>query len=289
MKSRWFFRGVVSVFLLLQTGLTAGPGKGHLMIYGGEQKYDYTLLKFLDLAGGKNAKIVIIPSASSDPLNEALYLRHHLETLGATNVKYILVNNEPADTATILAVMDKVDGVFFTGGDQSLLTGKLLNTRLLEKVRAVYAGGGVVGGTSAGAAVMSELMITGNELRNPDTTAPFNSIRINNIEVKQGFGFVTKAIIDQHFIKRRREHRLLTLLLQHPQLLGVGIDERTAIIVRPDDTFQVLGENTVMILDARQAVKISTDKNDNLSGQNLRLHILKSGDCFDLNTGTVCK
>ncbi len=285
-------RFILSAFVfafLLQSGLPAGPGKGHLMIFGGEQKYDYTMLKFLELAGGKDAKIVIIPSASEDPLNEALYLRHHLETLGATNVKYVLVNNEPADTSTVLAMMDKTDGVFFTGGDQVRLTGKLLNTRLLDKVRAVYAAGGVVGGTSAGAAVMSEIMITGNELRNPDTTAPFNAIRLNNIEVKQGFGFVTKAIIDQHFVKRRREHRLMTLVLQHPKLLGVGIDERTAIIVRPDDTFQVLGEHTVVIFDARQAVKISTDKNDNLSGQNLRMHILKSGDCFDLNSGTVCK
>jgi cyanophycinase len=116
---------------------------------------------------------------------------------------------------------------------------------------------------------------------------PFNSIQNNNIEVKQGFGFIKSAIVDQHFIKRKRHNRLISLVIENPQLPGIAIDEATSIIVYPDDTFEVLGESQVLILDAGNAKNIGTDKNGNLRADNIKMHLLINGDKFNLKTKDV--
>jgi cyanophycinase len=136
---------------------------------------------------------------------------------------------------------------------------------------------------------MSEVMITGNELINKDTSDIFISIQKNNVEVKEGFVFIKTAFIDQHFIKRKRLNRSISVLLENPQLLGIGIDESTCIIVNPDDTFEVLGENQVIVLDATNSSNIGVDKNGNLGAQNIKMDILLSGDKFDLINKEVIK
>jgi cyanophycinase len=151
----------------------------------------------------------------------------------------------------------------------------------------IYNNGGVISGTSAGAAVMSKLMITGNELINKDSSDIFISIQKNNVEVKEGFGFVETAFIDQHFIKRKRLNRSISIVLEYPELLGIGIDESTCIIVNPDETFEVLGENQVIVFDASDCSEIKLDKNGNLGVENLQMHILLSGDKFDINNKEV--
>ena len=146
--------------------------------------------------------------------------------------------------------MEWANAVFFTGGDQSDLTRDMLDTKLLAKVFDIYNNGGTVGGSSAGAAVMSEVMITGNELVHNDSTGSFITIEKNNIETKQGFGFLKTVIIDQHFLKRKRHNRTISAVIEHPDLLGVAIDESTSIIVYPDETFEVFGSNQVLVYDA---------------------------------------
>jgi cyanophycinase len=153
----------------------------------------------------------------------------------------------------------------------------------------IYNSGGVISGTSAGAAVMSEVMITGNELINKDSTDAFISIQKSNVEVKQGFGFISSAIVDQHFIKRKRHNRLISLVIEKPGLLGIAIDEETSIVVNPDETFEVLGESQVIVLDASDADNINTDKNGNLRADNLKMYLLISGDKFDLKSKEVIK
>jgi cyanophycinase len=96
---------------------------------------------------------------------------------------------------------------------------------------------------------------------------------------------LTNAVIDQHFIKRKRLNRLFSIALEHPDLVGIGIDESTAIVVNPDDTFEVIGESAVMVIDPRKASGIRTDKSGNLSARNIRTHILVAGDRFDLMIG----
>ncbi len=112
-------------------------------------------------------------------------------------------------------------------------------------------------------------MLTGNEWINKDTHKHIHFIKKRNVETVEGFGFIQNAIIDQHFITRKRLNRLISVVLENPSLPGIGIDEATAIIVRPNNTFEVFGENTVLIFDATKTKKITTDKNNNLSASDL--------------------
>lgn len=243
--------------------------------------------KIVDLAGGPAAKIIIIPNASSEPEESAKYNVEEFRNLGCTNVDYIMFNRLDADKDSLVEKLSGATGIFFSGGDQSYLTRDMLSTKLLEKIYEIYSKGGVISGTSAGAAVMSEVMITGNELINKDSLDSFISIQKNNVEVKEGFGFIKSAFIDQHFIKRKRLNRSISVVLENPDLLGIGIDESTCIVVYPDETFEVLGENQVMIFDATNCSDIKLDKNGNLGGDNIKMHLLITGDKFDLKSQEV--
>lgn len=277
--------------LLLLFSLSArGQNRGYLVIIGGGERPAYMMQKIVDLAGGSKSKFLVIPMASSVPLDVALYQKYQLEKRGAGEVDFIICSRETADDDTSLAKLEGVKGIFFSGGDQGRLAAALVGTKFLEKIRDLYLQGGIIAGTSAGAAVMSRIMITGNEIKYPgeeestneDRRYPFRTIEEKNIEVKEGFGFIENAIIDQHFIRRKRHNRLISLVLEHPELLGIGIDEATALIVKPDQTFEVLGENTVVVYDATNAKNISLDQNGNLSANNIQMSILRSGQKFDL-------
>jgi cyanophycinase len=128
---------------------------------------------------------------------------------------------------------------------------------------------------------MSRIMLTGE--------GDFTVVRGGNVEVKEGLGYVTEAILDQHFVARQRQNRLISVVLEHPELPGIGVDERTSIWIRPDRTFEVMGEGWVMIFDARKSVvrhdgatakpKLATDE--------MELRVLTAGDRYDLRTGSV--
>jgi cyanophycinase len=261
--------------------------KGKLVIIGGVQTTQI-IEKFVELAGGKDARIIIIPNAGSEPKLNSEIEQKEFNRLGA-KADYILFTRKTADNPENLKKMEWANAVFFTGGDQSILTKDMLGTKLLDKVFDIYKDGGVIGGTSAGAAVMSKVMITGNELLNKDSTDSFITIEKNNIETKQGFGFLTTVIIDQHFLKRKRHNRTISALIEHPKLVGVAIDESTAIIVYPDDIFQVYGKNQVLVYDPTKATDIREDRKGNLGISNMKLHVLISGDKFDLKTNQVIK
>lgn len=267
------------LFLFFVVNMYAQP-KGHLFIVGGGNCPKYMHDKYIELAGGTDKKIVILPMASSVPMESALDHKQELEKYGCTNIIIINCSKKTADDDSNNIKLEGAGGVFFTGGDQSLLIAALLGTKLLEKIKKIYMDGGVVGGTSAGAAVMSKIMITGNEKINKDTVNVFKSIQKNNIEFTEGFGFMDKVIIDQHFIKRKRHNRLISLVLENPKIIGVGIDESTAIITGADNSFEILGESSVIIYDARKSEKIKTGKHDYLSAKNITLHILSSGEKF---------
>jgi cyanophycinase len=274
-------------YLIMISAISTAQNKGHLVIIGGGDKPRYVLQKFLDFAGGETANIVVIPNASSDPKGSAEYNVNEFKKLGCKNISYLLFTRKDVDTVSNVETVRKATGIFFSGGDQVFLTRDLLGTELMNEIRNVYARGGVISGTSAGAAVMSEVMITGNELKNKDTTDIFKTIETGNVQHLEGFGFITNAIIDQHFIKRKRLNRLFSMVLEHPKLVGVGIDEETSIIVNPDETFEVLGENQVVILNATQAASIREGKKGILAGENIRVDILLSGDKYDLKSRKI--
>lgn len=272
------------VCLIFSLNLYSQP-KGKLVIVGGVQTKSIQKT-FVELAGGEKAKIIIIPNAGSEPKRSSESQQRDYLDLGA-QADYLLFTKETADNEENLKKMEWANAVFFLGGDQSYLTRDMLGTKLLEKVFEIYNKGGVVGGSSAGAAVMSEIMITGNELINTDSVNSFISITKGNIETKKGFGFIKNAIIDQHFIKRKRYNRLLTLMCEHKDLLGIAIDESTAIVVNPNNTFNVIGRNQVIVFDPTESKNIRADKANNLGITDMKLHILINGDKFDMNTKKV--
>ncbi len=282
---KYFFK--FSLFIFFVSFLYSQ--NGWLVIIGGGKRPDYVMKEIINLAGGSKSQILIVPAASEDQLDSSLYARHQFETCGAENVRYILMKKENVDSPENLEVLKRSKAIFFTGGDQNRLTSFLLGTKFLEEIKKIYMEGGVISGTSAGAAVMSKIMITGDELlikeEKKDEEQSFRVIKRNNIKSAEGFGFLEKVIIDQHFIKRKRLNRLISIVIENPQLIGIGIDEETAIIVEKWKRFRVLGEGTVMIFDARKATEISEDRNGNISVRNMRVHILKSGETFDLQKG----
>jgi cyanophycinase len=154
--------------LLIITLNSFAQTKGKLVIVGGAQT-DEIVTKFVELAGGTKAKIIVIPNAGSNPVKWSKVQVEEFEELGA-KADYILFTRETADDEANLKKMDWANAVFFLGGDQSDLARDMLGTKLLEKVFDIYNNGGTVGGSSAGAAIMSEVMITGNELVNKDST-----------------------------------------------------------------------------------------------------------------------
>ena len=275
-------RYVLLLLALLTPAAAPAAGKGHLLIIGGGDKPMDAMQAFVDLCQGK--PILIITSASSAPEDYAAFTTNQFRQCGAGRIdcRYI-VTPEQANSDSIIALIEGAGGIFFTGGDQDLLMNRVGHTRTEAALnRAYYQRGIVLGGTSAGAAVMSEVMITGNELVNTDSTKNFYCIQKGNVETKRGFGFVKNAIIDQHFLMRKRHNRLISVILEHPGLPGIGIDEEAAILVYPDGHFRVYGQDAVIIYDGRKAADIRTGGGDLLGGKGIKVDLLLPGDTYKI-------
>ncbi len=262
--------------------------RGHLFIVGGGSQPPPLVDRFVALAGGANrARIAVIPLASGSPRESGDDKAAQLRELGAEVVVWIPSRAEAADPRWAARV-DSVTGIWFTGGDQARITEVLAGTPLAAALRSRYRAGAVVGGTSAGAAIMSDSMITGNQTPPGDTTGYYGdeypAIARRRVEIVPGLGFLPQAIVDQHFIRRERHNRLMSAVLERPRLLGVGIDESTALVVEPDGRWRVLGESSVVIYDARRA-KVTTDGRPLLGAVDLRVHVIPSGGVFDPASG----
>lgn len=260
--------------------LTATPalGDGNLLLIGGGGEPAGIWDRFFELAGGKDRPIVIVPTASSREETGPEYVAD-LAALGATDVRSLAIKT-PADAAlpTNVAAIERARGIFFSGGDQARITAAFLGSPALEALWRAYRAGAVVGGTSAGLACMSERMITGE--------GDFTTIARGAVETKPGLGFVTEAIVDQHFVRRRRLNRLISTVVEHRTLFGVGVDELTALWIRPDRTFDVLGEGSVVVIDPRQARLPEAAPGVRQRAEGIVMHLLVAGDSFDLKTGT---
>ncbi|MDA0986196.1 MAG: cyanophycinase [Bacteroidetes bacterium] len=278
---RNYLRVTLVLFFLLAT-TTFSQNKCRLFIIGGGSETNEMLNSFVEMAGGKNSKIVILPMASSIPETVGLEYETKFKSFGADAFS-LNINKDFVDSDEVISKFQNITAVFFTGGDQSRLTSVLQNTKLENKIFELFKKGVLIGGTSAGAAVMSEVMITGNELLNNDSSNSFVKILSGNIETKKGFGFLKNVIIDQHFVFRKRHNRLTSVVLENPKLIGVGIDENTAIVFEDENKFKVIGSGSVLIYDARKANSISKNKNGILRGNNIILTILSENDSFNIN------
>lgn len=255
------------------------PRHGHLMLIGGGEKPRAAMEKFVALAGGKDAPIVVIPTASQEPDTASYYESLFHKEYGSTDVVVLPIRSkDDASLPELVAAAKRARGIFFGGGDQARILVALAGTPVLDALREAYRNGAVVGGTSAGTACQSNLMLTGE--------GNFKVIRSRSVELWEGLGFLRDdVVVDQHFIARQRQNRLLSVILEHPTLLGVGVDEDTAIWVRPDDTFEVIGASSVMVFDARGSEvqrAPQADGKDLLGVHGLRVHIVLPGEVFDL-------
>ncbi|HWR45011.1 cyanophycinase [Sporomusa sp.] len=255
---------------------------GSLLIIGGHE--DKTgerviLRKFVDMTGGRDSRIIIIATATDEPRVVGREYKELFTSMGAAIVNIMAIaNRDTANQTQQAEVIKNATGIFFTGGDQLRLTSILGGSAVDAAIRAAFMQGAVIAGTSAGAAVMSETMIVGG---NSNDTPKKSSL-----SMAHGMGFLSEAVVDQHFAQRGRINRLLSSVAQNPHVMGIGIDEDTALIVRPDRVCEVVGSQTVTIIDGKNIVysNISeSNQNQPLAISNVLLHILPAGYGFDLN------
>jgi len=220
---------VLGAALILAAATTpASMGRpGYLFIVGGGEQTPEMVRRFVELAGGPGrANIIVIPMASSEPAETGKEKADQLRGLGADASVLVLTREEAMAEPTAVRLA-QATGIWFTGGDQARLTAILLASPTLRAIVDRYRAGAVIGGTSAGAAIMSDSMITGNQYRTPPDTNgyygdEFSVIARRSIEIVPGFGLLPGTIVDQHFIVRERHNRLLSVILERPSMIGVG-------------------------------------------------------------------
>lgn len=279
--------------LLLGVGLAATPAlaqlsklfapepKGSLIIVGGGDTPVSVQNRFIHLAGGAGkAKIAILPMASQNTDEEAQEVLLDFQKLGA-EAHVVNIDKREANNPAAAKQIEQFSGYWFTGGDQSRLANLLVGTKVLETIDRRFRDGAAIGGTSAGASVMTSVMLTGRwrNAKNAQDEEVLNIVR-GMKEVASGFGIFKGAIVDQHFMHRARYNRLISAVLDHPELIGVGIDEETALLVKPDGTWEVLGNYYVKILDARKA-HIINDDGPMAKASDIRMHVIPDGGTFD--------
>ncbi|NLM46232.1 MAG: cyanophycinase [Firmicutes bacterium] len=259
--------------------------KGHLVIIGGAEDKDdecEILKRFFALAGGRNARIVVLSTASTDPGAGEQY-KAIFTDMGAAAVQVLAVQNRAeANQAHYYEQFAEQTGVFFTGGDQLRITGILGGSVLGKALQKCYQDGAVIAGTSAGASAMSATMLVGGL----DDATPSKEI----IRMAPGLGLLRDVVVDQHFAQRGRIGRLLSAVAHNPYILGVGIDENTAIIVNELDECEVAGEGTVTIIDGLNVTH--SNVSESRPGQPLalcdvKLHILSKNYGFNLKHRVV--
>ncbi|MES1021839.1 cyanophycinase [Gloeocapsa sp. BRSZ] len=262
--------------------MAQSQAKGQLVIIGGaeDKEGECTILReFVRRAGGTKARVVIMTAATELPREVGENYIKIFERLGAEDVRIIdTETREDASSSTALEAIEKATGVFFTGGDQARITSILKDTEIDAKIHERFQAGIVVGGTSAGAAVMPDVMIVeGDSETNP---------RMEIVDLGPGMAFLPGVVIDQHFSQRGRLGRLIAALAQQPAVLGFGIDENTAIVVS-DDQFEVVGEGSVTVVDDSNVTHTNVNeilRDEALAVCGAKLHILPHGYKFNLKT-----
>lgn len=247
--------------------------RGKLLVVGGGGTTDAIIERAFALCGGKGARMLVVPQAAEDAATSGRESAEFWREKGGQNVTVIDVAKPDEARAAIAAA----DFVWMPGGDQVRLMEELEKAGLVDAIRARYEHGALVGGTSAGAAVISNAMILGGEDK-----ADRSSVRAGGTQIGRGLGLLTNAIVDQHFMKRQRFNRLLACTLEHPALVGVGIDERTAIVVTEGHLCEVVGESAVTVIDARSAKRSVPKDGERFSASGVVLDVRLTGERFDL-------
>ncbi|MEP6465501.1 MAG: cyanophycinase [Parafilimonas sp.] len=273
-----FVSACIYLLLCLQTFSQA---KGNLFIIGGGLKSN-ALMQQLVATSNINSSdyIAILPMSTDYPDTSYYYIKQDFAKV--CNNKIISFNftkNDINKTAWLDSVK-KAKLIFITGGDQSRFMNIVLHTPIQTAIQNAYKNGSTIAGTSAGAALMSHFMITGNQLLGDTSYAStFPKLWNNNIEIAEGLSLIDSAIIDMHFITRSRYNRLLTAIAKYPTLPCIGIDEGTAIIVHNNDV-KVAGASQVIVFSHPQNLQIT--KEGFIKFNDIKMSIYTDGDSFQL-------
>ena len=236
---------IISLAVLFAAGLVAaespvvGPSTGTLVLAGGGRLGAEIIDRFLELAGGPDAHIVVIPTAGDRTEYESSWRGLNLfRNRGAPRLTVLHTRDRTvADDPAFVAPLRQAHGVWFPGGRQWRLVDAYLDTRVHRELEALLARGGVVGGTSAGATILGSYLVRGAREGNHIVMAP---------GYEEGFGLLRGAAVDQHLLVRRRQNDLVQVIRLYPELLGIGIDEGTAVVVQ-GDRLEVIGRSRVAV------------------------------------------
>ncbi len=252
---------------------------GTLIIIGGHEDKEKERIILKEVAKHiEGGRLVIATVASHEPEGYFdVYKAGFAELATHDLVELYIVDRAESSAPEKLNLLDDARGVFFSGGDQLRISSQIGDTAVEMRIKEIYKNGGVIAGTSAGASAMGEIML----IRGPGA----ESHRIGDIHIAPGLGLLRDVIIDQHFAERGRIGRLLGAVAQNPRILGIGIDEDTAMVVKGRE-FTVIGSGAIYIVDGANVSRsnISDGKAKHaLSMFDICLHVLSSGDSFDLD------
>lgn len=256
--------------------------RGTLVIIGGAEDRDgecVVLREFLRCSGGMKARIAVMTAATGLPKEVGDEYIQIFKRLGAESVDLVHTpDRRDSECETAIKNIQQATGIFFTGGDQSRIVDFIKGSPLCDAIRQQHEAGAVIGGTSAGAAMMPDQMIVGG--------ASVSNPSIDAVSMGPGMGFLPGIVVDQHFAQRGRLGRLLAALVLQPAVLGLGIDEDTAIIVNGDQ-FEVVGRGGITVVDESDATHNNLEgllKDEAIAVCGVKLHILPHGYRFNLAT-----
>lgn len=257
-----------------------GPENGTLLIIGGAAKDPLFLNIFKEYAGGENAHIIVVPTAYEDEQIEKdtgfVQLRAYFENAGFRHIEVLHTRDTAvANTEAFIAPIREASGVYFMGGRQWRIADGFLHTKAQEEFNKLLERGGIIAGSSAGATIQGSYLARG------DTKE--NTIMMGDHQ--EGLGFMKNVAIDQHILARNRQFDLFEILDQHPEILGIGLDENTGILVHHDQ-FEVVGNHYVAILDGTRWSR-ERDTIYQLPAKSREFYFLKSGDKYDLQNRKV--
>ncbi len=259
--------------------LTVGPERGSLVVVGGGHVPDTILRRFIELAGGPDAPIVVIPTAGG----RAEYTVENagvklFQNAGATNVTFLhTTDRKTADSDDFVLPLKEAKAVWFMGGRQWRLVDSYKDTKTEKMFWEILERDGVMGGSSAGATIQGSYLARG------DTQT--NQIMMGDHE--EGFGFIKNIAIDQHVLARNRQFDMFSILKNRPELLGVGIDEGTAMIVKGNE-FEVLGNSYVLVYDGSFWSREGSSMKE-LPDEEKLFYFLRAGDRYDMKQRTILK
>ncbi len=267
------------LFLFSCTSVSQGP-KGTLIIIGGGSRPETIINRIIDESGLRNGGYgVVLPMSSATPDSSVFYATEPFVKAGVSTLKGLMFKKGESPASERLDSIRNASLVYITGGDQSRFMDVVRGTPIEAAIRDAFQAGSVIAGTSAGAAVMCEKMITGNQLRDTTYTSTFKTIESGNLEITPGLALVKGVLIDQHFLIRSRHNRLLTGVIDFPDHLGIGIDESTAVVVKGKQV-EVIGNSQVILIENPKQAR--QEREGKLGAKGLVTSIYLPGESFHL-------